>query len=230
MACRTSCGLWACRASSACGRTLCTSSVAALSRCWNHEAGSNPQANGVLDTGYRVLRPGSRTHGGISPGMVLSFRYRGPSVHCRDNAPVIEICGHLIGGDPERPCAKATHTGHIHQDVAQMANRREKERVKYGVSAASGIVYFLGEWDTPFIKIGRRKLSAVEGLKGRIKDLQSGNPRTLYPLHTIWSTDVARDERAIHELFREFRVSPDSEWFRCNTDFTNWLTDNWNKV
>jgi hypothetical protein len=64
-----------------------------------------------------------------------------------------------------------------------------------------GVVYFLAEWDDPYVKIGLAQRSRQGGLGGRIKGIQTGNPRRLYPLHTVSSEDVFRDERMIHGFF-----------------------------
>ncbi len=60
--------------------------------------------------------------------------------------------------------------------------------------------------------------------------MQTGHPRCLYPLHTVASDDVVRDERVIQGFFESFRMAGGgTEWFRVpdGVDFTDWLRDNW---
>jgi T5orf172 domain len=93
------------------------------------------------------------------------------------------------------------------------------------------MVYFVAPWDDPYIKIGLAEKDRQGGLEGRIKGLQTGHPKQLYPMHSVWSEDVFRDERLIQGFFQDFGMEGGgSEWFKVpdGVDFTDWLRENWN--
>lgn len=67
-----------------------------------------------------------------------------------------------------------------------------------------GIIYFLKERDTPYVKIG-----FTTNLDKRWKDLEASNPRTLDLIHQI-DGDVS-NEHELHAVFKDYRVK--GEWF-----------------
>jgi T5orf172 domain len=109
--------------------------------------------------------------------------------------------------------------------------QRGYNRKRHGTTPKPGIVYFVAPWDDPYIKIGLAEKDRQGRLEGRIKGMQTGHPKQLYPMHTVWSEDVFRDERLIQGFFQDFRMEGGgSEWFKVpdGVDFTDWLRENWN--
>jgi hypothetical protein len=93
-----------------------------------------------------------------------------------------------------------------------------------------GFIYFIAPEDDPYVKIGLARKSRQGGVQGRIKSMQTGHPKLLYPMHTVESADVFRDERVIHGFFEEFHMTGGgSEWFKVpdGMSFPDWLRDNW---
>lgn len=136
-----------------------------------------------------------------------------------ENPDLQKLCGHPIGGDPNRPCViYKGHRGKNHRDETVYSNEYLPR-----VPGSAGAVYFVAEWETPFIKIGRTNTDTPEGVARRVKELQTGNPRLLYPIHTVWSDNVIAEEQILHRLFASFRARENSEWFKCDREFTDWF-------
>jgi hypothetical protein len=96
--------------------------------------------------------------------------------------------------------------------------------------AAPGFIYFVAPEDDPYVKIGLARKSRQDGVPGRIRGMQTGHPKWLYPMHSVVSDDVFRDERIIHNFFKEFHMTGGgSEWFKVpdGVSFADWLRDNW---
>lgn len=70
-----------------------------------------------------------------------------------------------------------------------------------------GFIYFVAPEDDPYVKIGLARQSRQDGVPGLIKGMQTGHPKWLYPMHTVASEDVFRDERIIHDFFKEFHMT-----------------------
>jgi hypothetical protein len=72
-------------------------------------------------------------------------------------------------------------------------------------------VYFIQHGGTDgAIKIG----TTAGSPHARLRALQTGAPEQLHLLAAI--PGDARIERELHDLFAEFRVRPDGEWFRAD--------------
>jgi Meiotically up-regulated gene 113 len=94
----------------------------------------------------------------------------------------------------------------------------------------TGWIYFVAVWGDPYVKIGLARKSRRDGVKGRIRSMQTGHPKFMYPMHTVQSDDVFRDERIIHGFFEEDRMQGGGiEWFRVpeGTSFPDWLKEHW---
>jgi hypothetical protein len=93
-----------------------------------------------------------------------------------------------------------------------------------------GVVYFVAEWDEPYVKIGAARKDREGGFPARIKELQTGNPKCLYPMHTVFSADVFRDETVLHGYFADFHVEGGGkDWYQVpdGVDFTDWLRESY---
>lgn len=122
---------------------------------------------------------------------------------------------------PERtgsPCVRVQgHTGN-HRSAAGL----ELRELYKSRTAKRGTVYFMGETDSPFVKIGK----ASDNPYSRVKECQTGNPRSLY-FHFVTRTDDAyRTENAMHVTYGDDQLSEGgTEWFRVpdHLTFDEWL-------
>lgn len=69
------------------------------------------------------------------------------------------------------------------------------------------MIYFIQSGAKKFIKIGYTK-----NIDRRIKELQTGNPEKLILLGTL--PGGFEFEKGLHDLYKYYRIRPDSEWFR----------------
>lgn len=76
------------------------------------------------------------------------------------------------------------------------------------INVQAGYIYLIWESGTNNYKIGK-----TTDLKRRLAQLQTGASRELKLQHSIWVSDMATVELALHQQFASRRIRKKGEWF-----------------
>lgn len=128
-----------------------------------------------------------------------------------------------IDGERERANKYMKEWRAQNYDHARRSERRWRKLRRPTGKMTPGTVYFLCEAGSPYVKIGLSH-GKSGGLRATIKSVQRGNPRIVYPMYTAETGDVFGAENYLHrDVFADFRVRGDGEWFRVAGDFNVWV-------